>query len=153
MQSVWFCFLVSKQFEDFFENTQWRKVKQMLPMWLRIISGSIWKRIVEKIQRNVASVILHPIRQAIWGPIWIFKFWQLLEKKSKQIKPACFLRRHMKIHNGEKHMEPVGFCINAGALSDRVEIFHRWIGLEILIPKPMWKSQIRHLEQILAQKR
>ena len=29
----------------------------------------------------------------------------------------------------------------------------RWIGLKILIPKLMRKSQIRHLEQILGQKR
>ena len=32
MQPMWLCILLCRQFEDTFENTQWRKVKQMQPM-------------------------------------------------------------------------------------------------------------------------
>ena len=35
---MWFCIFSCKQFEGTFENTQWRKVKQMQPMWLFIFS-------------------------------------------------------------------------------------------------------------------
>ena len=34
------------------------------------ISEDIWKHTVEKRQTNATCVILHPIRQAIWGNIW-----------------------------------------------------------------------------------
>ena len=33
------CILLCKRVEDTFENAQWRKVKQMPPMWLCILSG------------------------------------------------------------------------------------------------------------------
>ena len=35
MQSMWLCIFSNRQFEDSFENAQWRKVQQMQPMhWL-----------------------------------------------------------------------------------------------------------------------
>ena len=39
MQPVWFCILLCKRFVETFENTQWRKAKKMPPMWLCILSG------------------------------------------------------------------------------------------------------------------
>jgi len=36
MQPMWLCILSGRQFEETFENVQWRKVKRMQPMWLRI---------------------------------------------------------------------------------------------------------------------
>ena len=39
MQPVWLCVLLCKCFEVLFENTQWRKVKQMQSVWLCILSG------------------------------------------------------------------------------------------------------------------
>ena len=34
MQTVWLCILSGRQFEESFENPQWRKTKQMQPVWL-----------------------------------------------------------------------------------------------------------------------
>ena len=33
MLPMWLCILTGKRFEDTFENTQWRKVEHMHPMW------------------------------------------------------------------------------------------------------------------------
>ena len=37
MQPMWLCIFTGRQFEEAFENTQWRKVKQMQPMWICIL--------------------------------------------------------------------------------------------------------------------
>ena len=34
---MWLCILTGRQFEDTFENAQWRKDKQMQPIWLCIL--------------------------------------------------------------------------------------------------------------------
>ena len=47
MQPMWLCLLT-------FENTQCRKIKQMQSMW-QAISGDIWKHTVEKSQTNVTK--------------------------------------------------------------------------------------------------
>ena len=69
MQPMWLCFLWGKQFEDTFEDTQWRKVKQMHHS-TRAIWRDIWKRTVEKSQTNATNVTMLPLRQAIWRHIW-----------------------------------------------------------------------------------
>ena len=38
MQSVWLCILSVRQFKTTFQNTHWRKVKQMQPMWFCMLS-------------------------------------------------------------------------------------------------------------------
>ena len=38
MQPMWLCILPGRRFEDTFENAHWGKVKQMQPMWLCLIS-------------------------------------------------------------------------------------------------------------------
>ena len=82
-----------------FEIAQWRKVKQMQPMWLCILwlkwkdfhennwsalenlrmtktllmwpwPVGIWNCTVEKSQTNATNVTMHPLLQAIWGHIW-----------------------------------------------------------------------------------
>ena len=47
MQPMWLCLLT-------FENTRCRKIKQMQSMW-QAISGDIWKHTVEKSQTNVTK--------------------------------------------------------------------------------------------------
>ena len=69
MQPVWLCVLSSKPFEDAFENTQWRKVKQKRPMWLLFCScihfeGSFvqfWKLITLEDIYNITSVLYRSI--------------------------------------------------------------------------------------------
>ena len=42
--------LTGKQFEEPFENAQWRKVKQMQPMWVRLFSGKQFDEAFENTQ-------------------------------------------------------------------------------------------------------
>ena len=95
MQPMWLCFFLDRLFEETFENTQWRKVKQMQPMrlcffkfenahWYKSyecnqcdyafsrqeIWGHIWKRTLEKSQINATNATMHLLGQAIWGDIW-----------------------------------------------------------------------------------
>ena len=100
------------------------------------------KRTVEKSQTNASSVTLyHLLRQAIWGHIWkstakksqtnatnvkilalIQVHWtrrrQIYQKKCNQwdltSSQAGYLRRHLKIHNGEKPMRRKQWNYNAG---------------------------------------
>ena len=47
MRSVWLCILSGRKFEETFKNTQWRKVKQMQPVRLCILSNKqIWMMLV-----------------------------------------------------------------------------------------------------------
>ena len=52
MQPMWLCIFSGRQFEETFENTQWRKVKQMQPMWLYIFSGRQFEDTFESAQRR-----------------------------------------------------------------------------------------------------
>ena len=63
MQPMWLCILSGRQFEDTFEITQWRKAKQMQPMWLCIFLGRHSKDSFENTQRR-------KIKQM--QPIWPF---------------------------------------------------------------------------------
>ena len=51
-QLVGLCMFWSKCFEDTFESTQWRKVKQMQPMWLCILLGRPFEETFENTQRR-----------------------------------------------------------------------------------------------------
>ena len=44
MQPMWQCIFWCKQFEETFKNTQWRKVKQMQPVRLCILTGRQLKK-------------------------------------------------------------------------------------------------------------
>ena len=50
VQPAWICLFWSKQLEETFEDTQWRKVKQMQPKWLCIFSGSQFEGPYEETQ-------------------------------------------------------------------------------------------------------
>ena len=85
MQPVWLCILSCRQFEDTFENTQWRKVKQMQSVWLCIFSGRQFEDTFENTQR----------------------------RKVEQMRPICdyassyasTLRRQLKTHDGENSQQ------------------------------------------------
>ena len=94
MQPVWLCILSGKQFEDTFEETQWRKVKQMQPVWLCILWSKFIAETFENPQwRKVEQ--MQPMRlclfsgrqfeytseNAQWGkvkqmqPVWLCLLW------------------------------------------------------------------------------
>ena len=50
MQSMQLCLFLGRQFEDTFENVQWRKVKQMQPMWLFIFTYKPFEKTFENAQ-------------------------------------------------------------------------------------------------------
>ena len=50
MQPMWLCILWGRQFGGTFEDTQCRKVKQMQPMWLCILSGMQFEKTFENTQ-------------------------------------------------------------------------------------------------------
>ena len=50
MQPMWLCLFLGRQFQDSFENTQWGKVKQMQPMWLCILSSKRFEDTFENTQ-------------------------------------------------------------------------------------------------------
>ena len=47
---MWICVSSCKQFEETFENTQWRKVQPMQPIWLCILSGKWFEETLENTQ-------------------------------------------------------------------------------------------------------
>ena len=62
-----------RPFEETFENTRWKKLKQMQPMrplLRQVIWGDNWKRTVEKSDTNATYVTLPRLMLAIWGLIW-----------------------------------------------------------------------------------
>ena len=80
MQPVQLCILWSRQFEDKFENPQWRKVAQMLPVWSCILSG---RQLEGSFHSLIEFVILVwiLIEFNIWvGIIWYYLvlFWYYL---------------------------------------------------------------------------
>ena len=63
---MWFCILSFKQFEDTFENTQWRKAKQVQPMQLCIHSGRQFEDTFENTQWRKATQM---------RPMYLCIFW------------------------------------------------------------------------------
>ena len=49
-QTMWLCNFSCRQFEDTFEKSKWRKVKQMQPMWLCLFTGRQFEDIFENTQ-------------------------------------------------------------------------------------------------------
>ena len=79
---MWLCILTGRQFEEKFENTQWRKSKKSaasvtMHLPVKIFSGYIWKRTVEK-EPNKCNQCNFAAAQ------------------------VSDLRRHFKRHSGEK---------------------------------------------------
>ena len=70
------CIYSSMRFEETFEKTQWRKVKQVQSVWFYFASSYSWalrthlKTTSGKSQINVANVTIHPPMQAIWEDTW-----------------------------------------------------------------------------------
>ena len=57
------------------KNTQWRKVKQSLPMGLRILlwerfEDTFFERTVKENKTNVTNLTLPLLKQATWRDIW-----------------------------------------------------------------------------------
>ena len=50
MQPMWICLFCCKQFEETFENAQWRKVQHMQWMWFCILSGRSFEATFEDTQ-------------------------------------------------------------------------------------------------------
>ena len=83
MQPMWLCIFSSRQFEDTFENAQWRKVKQMQPMWLCIFSGRKFEATLENTQwRKVKQ--MHPMWLCILlGRLFRRYIWKHTVEKSQ----------------------------------------------------------------------
>ena len=76
MQPMWICIPTCMQFEDSFENAQRGKVKQMQPVWICIFSGSQFEDTFENAQ---------------WGIIWKMQAMWLCMLGSK-----CFAEAYEK---------------------------------------------------------
>ena len=93
MQPVWLCMLWSKFVEDTFDNSQWRKVKQMQAMWLCLFSGRQFEDTFENAQwRKVKQM------QPMWlclfsGRRFEDTFENAQWRKTKQMQPVwlCLL--------------------------------------------------------------
>ena len=72
MQPLQICFLSGRWFEEAFDNTQRRKVKQMQAVWLCIIPGRQFLGTLEKAwwrKISVINVTIHPHRNAFWRDV------------------------------------------------------------------------------------
>ena len=100
MQPMWLCILSGRRFVEAFENTQWRKVKQMQQMWLCIF---LCKRIEDTFR-------MHSGKKS---------------NKCNQCNYACSdtraLRTHLKTHSGEKPNK----CNQCNYASSRVRNLRR----------------------------
>ena len=102
MQPMWLCFFLDRLFEETFENTQWRKVKQMQPMRLCFFKfeNAHWYKSYECNQCDYASSYAHHLRRHLKTHSG--------EKSNKcnqcdfASSDAGSLRRHLKTHSGEK---------------------------------------------------
>ena len=65
-QTMWLCNFSCRQFEDTFEKSKWRKVKQMQPMWLCLFSGRRFEDTFQKAQRRKVKQM---------QPMWLCIFW------------------------------------------------------------------------------
>ena len=79
VQPVWICLFWSKQLEETFEDTQWRKVKQMQPMWLCIFSGSQFEGPSEETQLQFGdnlnifvNIWMYTISVCVWHKLYQF---------------------------------------------------------------------------------
>ena len=106
MQPIRLCLFWCKQFEETFENAQWRKIKQMQRMRLWILNKSktnatnvtlpllwhgvwriIWKCTVEKSQTNATYATMNHLIKAIWDNIWK----RTVEKSQRNATKATIL--------------------------------------------------------------
>ena len=109
---MWLCIFTGRPFEDTFESTQRRKVKQMQQEWVCIFRGRPFENTqwgkdnpmklhnycILNAQRKTKSEILNPkikIQDAIWIPkcaIWFF-WWDHVSSKIKYLNrvPSAFL--------------------------------------------------------------
>ena len=76
MQPMWLCIIPCRQFDETFENTQWRKVKQMQSMRLCIISSKLFEDAFKK-----PSKISKKCNQCGFASLWVNA-----------------LRKHMEMH-------------------------------------------------------
>ena len=120
MQPVWLCILSGRRFEDTFENTQWRKVKQMQTMWLRLFSGKHFDGSFENTQRREVKQM-----QPMWlclfsGKHFEESFKNAQWRKVTQMQPMwlCLLcGGHFEepFENSQwrkiKQMQPVWLCL------------------------------------------
>ena len=89
MRPSWLHILSGKQFEEAFENTQRRKIKQMQPMWFRILSvNHIWGLIF----KHTVEISQNKCNQCVFGSFG-----------------AGNLRTQMKTHSGKKSNK-CNFC-------------------------------------------
>ena len=96
MWPMWLCIFSGRQFEETFENTRRRKIKQMQPVWLCIFSG-------------------RPFANAPWGKAR--RFEDTFEKslnKCNQRNFASYRVDHLQMHHGEKPnkwLQPIWLCL------------------------------------------
>ena len=80
---MWLCLVSSKQFEDTFKNAQWRKVKQMRPMWLWMLvedtfENTQWRKFK---QMSGGEMYYNHLRQFMGTFIfWSKLYWTGFEK-------------------------------------------------------------------------
>ena len=89
------CISSCRYFENTFENTQWRKVQQMQPVWLCILLSKRFEDTFENAQRR---------KDKQMHPMWFYMFW------SKFFEETCKKTHWAKV----KQMQPVWLCILSG---------------------------------------
>ena len=87
MQPVWLCLFLGRQFEDTFENTQWRKAKQMQPMRLCLFWGRRFEDTFENTQW----------RKVTKNPMKLHKFLSNTLNIHIQIAKAFAMKIYFKI--------------------------------------------------------
>ena len=93
MQPMWLRILSGRQFEETFENAQWRKAKQMQSMWLCLFSGRRFEDTSENAQwRKVKQM----------QPMW------LCLSSGRQFDEAFENTYWRKV----KQMQPVWLCLH-----------------------------------------
>ena len=90
-------FLPGKRFEETFNDAQWRKVKQMQPMRLCLLSRKRFEETFKDAQwRKVKHTQLMRLCHVIW--IYIWKHWRKVDKM--QPMWLCFQADNLKKHSG-----------------------------------------------------
>ena len=87
---MWLYIALCKRFDDTFKNAQWRKKKQMQPMWQCILSGRPFENTFDNTQWRKAKQV-----QSMWILILFYKrfedpFQNTQWRKVKQIQPMWF---------------------------------------------------------------
>ena len=144
MQPVWICLCWSKFFEDAFENTQWRKVKQMQPVWicLCVIQAHLkhLKMHIGKSQTNAIDVTMHPLSMG-FEETFENTHW----RKTKQMQPVwlcLFSGRQIEetYENAQQRkvtqMQSVWLCIVSGRRLE--ETFENAQWREVKQVQPIW---------------